>query len=51
MLLSPHFLLGGVQTMSGILNLVASIWESILPGLAKSVNEPSLSLIQQTITG
>ncbi|CAM9742427.1 unnamed protein product, partial [Pylaiella littoralis] len=39
------------KTMSGILNLVASIWESILPGLAKSVNEPSLGLIQQTITG
>lgn len=39
------------QTMSGILNLIASIWESILPALEKTVNEPSLDLIQQTVTG
>lgn len=40
-----------VQTVAGILNLVASIWESILPDLAKSINEPSLDLIEQTVTG
>ncbi|CAM9531234.1 unnamed protein product [Ectocarpus fasciculatus] len=39
------------KTMSGILNLIASIWESILPALEKTVNEPSLDLIQQTVTG
>ncbi|CAN0076673.1 unnamed protein product, partial [Ectocarpus sp. 12 AP-2014] len=39
------------KTMSGILNLIASIWESILPALEKSINEPSLDLIQQTVTG
>lgn len=37
--------------MAGILNLIASTWESILPDLAKSVNEPSLELVQQTVTG
>ena len=40
-----------VQTMSAMLNLIASIWESILPALQKSVNEPSLQLVQQTVTG
>ncbi|CAB1097831.1 unnamed protein product [Ectocarpus sp. CCAP 1310/34] len=39
------------KTMSGILNLIASIWESILPALEKTINEPSLDLIQQTVTG
>ncbi|CAM9302189.1 unnamed protein product, partial [Ectocarpus sp. 4 AP-2014] len=38
------------KTMSGILNLIASIWESILPALEKTINEPSLDLIQQTVT-
>lgn len=42
---------GFVQSMAGVLNLIASIWESILPDLAKNVNEPSLELIQQTVTG
>ncbi|CAM9656902.1 unnamed protein product, partial [Ectocarpus sp. 13 AM-2016] len=28
------------KTMSGILNLIASIWESILPALEKTINEP-----------
>lgn len=37
--------------MSGVLNLIATIWESILPSLEESVNEPSLQLVQENITG
>lgn len=39
------------QAMSGVLNLIATIWESILPSLEESVNEPSLQLVQENITG
>ena len=40
-----------LQTMSSLLNLIANIWESILPALGKPVNQPSLQLVQQTVTG
>lgn len=39
------------QAMSGVLNLIATIWESILPSLEESVNEPSLQLVQENVTG
>lgn len=39
------------QTMSAVMNLICTIWESILPALEKTVNEPSLDLVQQTVTG